>query len=276
MKKIFWVGVLAILFVSSIAIWRARSEVRDATSAGEGNFEYGEPDYSELRLLWERENLNYVVAAGEKDADRSVLLREWARAQWDTPARGSMPEPAWNARRILDRIRSGDLPGGACSEYAVVLLQASLAAGIPARIVSLESREGSGHRVVEVWAKENRRWMVMDPFFDVAYEREGVLLNAWDLHRALESGETEGIRVRRGARDRGLSPQALLAYYHHFTILFRSNASSDGAQEINLRSEGYVDTFTDGRPSFSKWLTRDGEALYLPPPPLRREYLPSG
>ena len=241
-------------------------ELRNGARPGSGSpFLYENLDQPLLRRLADEEGLAAVVAAGRTEWGCLVLLREWSSRQWLTTSRGAAPEPYPNALTILERIRSGDLPGGSCSEYSVVLMQASLALGYQARLLSIESEAGAGHRVVEVWSNEFQRWAVMDPLWDLHYERDGRPLGALDLHRALVAGDFRGITVKTGTPEKQRPAlESLLENYYHLTVIMRNNHLSLPDPVINRFSLGWVDAFTKGRPRFS--VARSGleEDLYWP------------
>lgn len=219
-------------------------------------FVYEDLDHPLLNLLRARERLDEVTAAGTSELDVFVNLRQWARRQWSEPRCETDPEPFPHALVILDRIRSGSLPGGLCSEYAAVFLQACLAMGHQARLVSLEAGSGAGHRSVEVWSNDLDKWVLMDPYLDSHFEREGAPLSAMELHRALAEGSTDAVRAVPGPAGERLPLQQALALFRHVTVIMRNNHLSDADPIINRYSLAIEDEITDGRPDISRRRSR--------------------
>lgn len=140
-----------------------------------------------LSRLRREERLDEVAAAGKTQFEKIVLLRRWARRQWD-----AAPEPfyypAWDAVEILDLARRRGNKAF-CAQYAVLFLQASRSLGLHARYLDL------GHFIASVWSDEYDRWVVMDPTNDLHYERGGEPMGDWELMRAAWSGRAAGIEV---------------------------------------------------------------------------------
>jgi len=266
-------GIVAALFVAlGLSLFpgcRIRPEitvveVKNGDPDGQAYpFLYEDLGHPRLERLREGEGLEEIIEGERSELRQVVSLREWVRGQWDRRDREGEGEPYCDALTILERIRSGSLPGGLCSEYSAVFLQVCLAVGHQARLVSLRSERGDGHRTVEVWSNENDKWVVMDPYYDVHYEREGTPLNALELHQALTEGGSAGIVAVKGRywEDEG-SLEDLLSLYHDLAVIMRNNHLSLRDASINRLTLGLRDRYTDGRPSYAKWITDREEDLY--------------
>lgn len=140
-----------------------------------------------LRRLRQREKLDEVVAPGKTEFEKIVLLRRWARRQWEA---GPAPfyYPAWDALEILDLARNHH-NRAFCAQYAVLFLQACRSMGLHARYLDM------GHFIAGVWSDEYDRWVVMDPTNDLHYERKGEPMGDMDLIRAATNGAVGGIEV---------------------------------------------------------------------------------
>lgn len=226
-------------------------------------FRYEDLRHPLLMELRRREGLDAVISPARTEFERFVLLRSWARDQWDNRHRKEKGEPYPNAVDILDRIRSGELSGGLCSEYAAVLMQACLSLGYQARTVSIQTAGGRGHRVNEVWSNALNKWVVMDAYNDIHYERDGLPLNALELHDALVTNDYGSIRVVDGGGEPGgTSPAEPISFYHDMTVMMRNDNLSHYDPAINRMSLGWVDEFTDGRPDFSRWISGNKDDFY--------------
>jgi hypothetical protein len=103
----------------------------------------------------------------------------------------------------------------------------------------------------------------MDPYHDIHYERDGVPLNALELHHALTGGGSAGIVLVKGKfREEEGSLEELLSFYHDLTVIMRNNHLSLRDANINRLTLGLRNRHTDGRPSYSKWITDREEDLY--------------
>lgn len=144
-------------------------------------------------------------------------------------------------------------------------MQACLSLGYQARLLSIESAAGAGHRLVEVWSNEFQSWAIMDPLYGVHYERDGRPLAALDLHRALTAGNLGGIEAiaRNPVRERP-TLEDLVGNYYHLTVIMRNNHFSLFDPVINRYSLGWVDAHTKGRPYFSVARSGREEDFYWP------------
>ncbi len=144
-------------------------------------FAFDPPDA--LRDLRYGEGLDGVVADAVSDEEAWRSLMRWVRDQWE-PGRPD-PYPPPDARVILRDIRDG-FTGGFCAQYSFVLVQSIASFGAPARCVTIR-----GHEVVEAWLRDERRWTLFDPMNATqVLDADGVSLNAYQIHRAVDNGES--------------------------------------------------------------------------------------
>ncbi len=151
------------------------------------DYRLAEEDFAHprLRLLRAGEHLDAVVAGAPSQFATIVRLRAWTHRQW-VPAR-RFYYPSWDAVEILHLART-DRNRGFCAQYAIVLLQACQSLGLHARYVEMP-----GHCCVSVWSDDFNKWVLMDPYHDVHYEREGRPLGGRALCEAFWTGEEAGI-----------------------------------------------------------------------------------
>jgi hypothetical protein len=154
-------------------------------------------DEPALDRLAAREHLREIVDAGGSQFDQIQRLQDWVNSQW--PDGTPDPYPPWNALTVLDWIRSGKTEGF-CAQYAQVFLQSLAAVGFTARYVEIGSRDNPyAHYVTEVWSNEFDKWMVIDPDFNLHFERAGVPLSAIEIHDALVSSTLGDVTPVYGA-----------------------------------------------------------------------------
>ncbi len=169
---------------------------------GAFDFDCRAPDAA-LAELRQRYRLDEVVASGQTEMEQMTLLREWVHTRWKhgwcrTP-------PAHRALEILEAAEKGS--DFNCGYYAVTLVECLLALGFVARRVSIskaatewmaEDEGNIGHSVAEVWSHQFRKWMMLDADLNIHYERDGVPLNALEIHRAWVKRRWDEVRVVQG------------------------------------------------------------------------------
>ncbi len=158
---------------------------------------YEHYDAPRIRQLAAREDLEAVVAGSANEFEAVLKLKEWVAAQF--PFGNPDPYPPWDALIILDAIRAGQT-GGFCAQYSQVMVQSLAALGVPARYVEVGMVDNPyAHFPMEFWSNHFNKWVVMDPSFNVHYERNAIPLSALELHEALVSGAADGVEVIEGA-----------------------------------------------------------------------------
>lgn len=159
-----------------------------------------------LEELKQREALEAIVASGESEFAQILALKDWVSSQW--PAGYPDPYPPWDAITVLDWIRGG-VTGGFCAQYAQVLLQSLAALGLQARYVEIGSVDNPyAHFLTEVWSNEFNKWVLLDPDFNLHFERNGVPLSALEIHDALVRSQLSDVDVILGTRRAGHSNPA--------------------------------------------------------------------
>ena len=111
-----------------------------------------------------------------------------------------LPYPAWDAHEILDRIEKGD--SFFCTFKAALFVQACNAAGLTARMIGINQKHSGAHTVSEVYINQFRKWMLVDPWMNCYFERDGIPLSAVDFHNSIE--HPEGIYLVFGEYGYGL------------------------------------------------------------------------
>lgn len=89
-----------------------------------------------------------------------------------------------------------------CVEYSRILRDMLHAQGIPARSVSLLSKDiaygglGSSHVLVEAWSNQFDKWLILDAQFGLYAERDGQPMNVYELYEAQARGEFAQVQFR--------------------------------------------------------------------------------
>jgi hypothetical protein len=160
-------------------------------------FTYETP-HPRVRYLAEKYRLAEVVEGAPTDLEAQARLRDWTRRQWlrgwDFGKYNYCPR--WDALDILDAAHTG-FSLGMCTHYATVYAQAATALGYLGRHLIVDH-----HCLAEVWIDELGRWVVMDPGNSPEYpehnchfERDGVPLNALEIHEAWKRGELASVQT---------------------------------------------------------------------------------
>ena len=140
-------------------------------------FAYQAPD-DMLTELRRRYALDEVVQTGRTELEQMLLLLEWVHTRWKHGS--SLAPPARNALQILRAAEQGG--DFMCGWYSVTLMQCLLALGFVARTVSIaktatewmaHDERGIGHSITEVWSHQFHKWIMLDPDYNVHYERDG-------------------------------------------------------------------------------------------------------
>lgn len=242
-------------------------------------FTFQEPS-DRLTYLRENWNLDEIIAEGETDLERLVLLRNWVRRQW--PHNDGGPKRPWDAIDILAAPESDVAPAGQhgmCVHFAVAFAQSALALGYNARQVIL-----SGHYVAEAWVPELDQWVLMDVetvqklgWHDhgTAKYRDtdtGKLMTALDLHRARAEERTDRIQQLIHMTDDAGEHQPheiTLPYeqyknFRRFALVTRNNHLDqlEPWEEAHgfdhYRSDAYL-WWADSSPEYTRFTHREGD-----------------
>lgn len=228
-------------------------------------FDYENFRNEDLKKLRQDYTLETLVSGAGSELEKVIILRNWVRGAVTRGAPGRV-DYNFNALDILERAKKGEK--FFCSEYATVFVQCALSLGLTGRYVGLFK----GHAVSEVWSNQFAKWIVMDVDNDLYYEKDGLPLNALELHRIWEKGDFSGLKALRGltasAVD-GKTAENLLSYYHEFYVRMRNDWFSYRYPHWYPKSNSIMnglewkDAFTADNILVARQATED-EAMYFP------------
>jgi sugar phosphate isomerase/epimerase len=143
---------------------------------------FNNPKLKELR---ERYQLDAVVAPGQDEFERQVLLLDWVHHRFKKFGR-----PSSEARGALEILRAID-EGHAffCSHYAHVFVSAAASLGWIDRELALRRHQdapqggSTEHSPTEIWSNQYRKWVMMDPTAHMYIEKNGTPLNAYEIRQ---------------------------------------------------------------------------------------------
>jgi hypothetical protein len=192
-------------------------------------FTFEDFSHPKLKELVKKENLAEVVKKGTTDFEKILLLKKWVRKQLKQPG-VSTNYPPWDALVILDWARKNKVQV-MCGHYAVLFVQCLTGLGIPARYVDLSTEKNDGHFVAEVWSQDFQKWVLIDPYFDLYYEKEGIPLSGLSLHLAYINKDFKGIEKVSAQKIQDITNEDDLKVFYNYTIVLRNNHIS---QPVNL------------------------------------------
>jgi len=102
---------------------------------------------------------------------------------------------------IMAALQSPDYIGN-CAHFAAILHTLSQAAEIQSRYIGISGDgwiDGRGHGILEVFLPESGNWMVLDPYYHVAfYDTEDRPLSILDIRDRIEAGRQDEISLVQG------------------------------------------------------------------------------
>ena len=176
-------------------------------------FEYDCSDPS-LQVLRRRYDLDRVAGDGDP-LTRSRRLCDWLHRHvrhFDTAE-----QIEHNSLSLLAySFDNGREAGINCIMQAIVLAEACLSVGLPARTVGLHPlspHDMDQHYVTVVWAGPSAEWVMLDPSFGTCFKHpDGTILSPWELRRRF----AEEADVSCAPSDFGDDPQRAAADYREY------------------------------------------------------------
>lgn len=160
-------------------------------------FVWSSPESEYLARMKEEYKLEQLVADVDDDFVRVKLISSWVSGLWDH--HGSNTPEKNDPISIVSEAEEGER--FRCVEYSIVVNGALNSLGIPARTVSLKTKNvqwtlwGAGHVVVEAYLEDLGKWIMIDGQWDVIPVLNGTPLSAIELQQALASEYTSGLGV---------------------------------------------------------------------------------
>lgn len=134
-----------------------------------------------------RNGLKPIVASALSDAESVDAIMHWVHQLW-TPLPGRQSS-SQNPQTIISRAQNGERFSR--SDYATVLAHALMAVNIPARLVTLNTRDctwrpmGSQYRGVEYFDRDHFKWVWFDASWGVRVVADYRPLNAFQIKEAV-------------------------------------------------------------------------------------------
>lgn len=221
------------------------------------SFVYQDMADLKVRTLYDRAGIAAMEKASKTELDLIMMISDWANAQWGHTQ--PLPYPTWDAHEILDRSEKGDAFW--CTFKAALFVQACNAAGITARMLGINKMDQDAHTVTEVYSNEFRKWVLVDPWMNCHFERDGIPLSAIEFHNAMN--DFSGIDIVFGANGYGteywdmktgkatslphtgkrmklvdMERHGLIDYYFDIRIVLRNDHTTHPQQKENITIDG--------------------------------------
>ncbi len=222
-------------------------------------FIYQDMTHLKVRKLYDRIGLDDMIRSSGTDLELIQKISDWANKQWGHIQ--PLPYAPWDAHEILDRVEKGDAFW--CTYKAALFVQACNAAGLTARMLAINRQDADGHTVTEVYNNDLRKWMLVDPWFNAYFEKDGVPLSALEVHNTrgnfdgitlvfgengagleyweMKAGKADRIPHSRGRMPANEEPQkGYLPYYYDYRIVMRNDHTVHPQSTENVYVDGFM------------------------------------
>lgn len=145
-------------------------------------------DYTKLRTEYK---LDSLVKNCKTDFEKVTTIQSWVQSRWKHDGNNA-PEKN-DALYILKEAEKGKR--FRCVEYSIVARQCLASLGFTVRGLGLMAKDisdvksGGGHAVNEVYLNDLKKWVFIDPQYDVITTYKGVPLNAVELQNCIATGK---------------------------------------------------------------------------------------
>lgn len=198
------------------------------------NFYYQTAHEKRLKTLREKYKLSQICMSAKNEFEEMLILMNWTRGRFANfeyqPVYGE-----FDGLRILDENRH-DIHSyipyrtySTCHMLGFLYVQLLLAMGFQARSLSIYKgadldRKGM-HCIAEAWSELFKKWILLDPFLNIYYEKDGIPLNALEFHntRYIGLGGIKVVSQDKGASLKGFSLEQLLKFYTYIRMEFRND-----------------------------------------------------
>lgn len=199
-----------------------------------------ETDMERLKVFRKQERLDIIIKDAKTQLEKIVLLNDWAHHQICLAYYGAPIHPfPLDIFTQLDYLRTGKSKGW-CGSYVVIFIQACLSVGIPARSVCIVNRlkpSTDMHNVADAWDDELKKWILVDPSYNIHFMRNRMPLSVLEIHNAVIKRKTESIKIVIPHFNGYLSSkfkEDILRYFHNFLVGVRNNFLSNPISLSNL------------------------------------------
>jgi len=137
-------------------------------------------DDQRLAKLRKTCNFEEYISAGKTEYEQMVLLKDWVYSSLRYSFRSPVPV-------LLDSLEIMRLAGEGttflCTSYAALYLQCALSMGWTSRYIFLRMPNGKQHASVDIWSNQHKKWVYMDPTWNINIEEKGVPMSILEIRQ---------------------------------------------------------------------------------------------
>ena len=143
-------------------------------------FYHESPEEPQLMQLQSEFDFNDYISAGITEFEEMTLLKDWVYSRIPYDLNYNDAELR-NGLAILRRARRGD--AFICTTKSTVYMQCAVSLGWTSRIIFLKKPTGEEHAGNDIWSNQYRKWVYIDPTWNIHVERRGVPLSIHEIQR---------------------------------------------------------------------------------------------
>jgi len=220
-----------------------------------------------LKMIRLEEKLDGIIKDAKTDWEKIILINDWAHHQVFMAYYGqpfhSLPMDIPTRLTLL----RNQITRGFCGTYQTFFIQACLSLDIPARAIAtwrypegkpdcdcdpkLRQPKSDGHHIADAYDRENKRWILVDPSFNITYKAEKGWLNALDLHRYFLVKRWRKVSIYHPMFGySGISnyfKKWIIAYFENFCVVMRNNFITDNILTSSDNAGFGCQTWVDGK-----------------------------
>lgn len=146
------------------------------------NFIHESFDNANLKELRDSYSFDEYVGKGKSEYERMILLKDWVYSKLEYSFKSPVPSliNSIEILRLAEK-QEGKKTGFLCTSFAALYLQCALSLGWTARYVFLRRPTGLQHASVDIWSKQYKKWIYIDPTWNLHTEENGVPLSLIDI-----------------------------------------------------------------------------------------------
>lgn len=146
-------------------------------------------DAKELKLLRELYDFDEYVLQSKYEYGQTILLKDWVYRTLPYGFKSSVPSLR-NSLTIMKLAKKGQTKF-MCSSFAALYMQCAQSLGRTARYIFLRRPSGQQHAAVDIWSSQYRKWIYIDPTWNLHVEENGLPLSLPEIrNRWLDKNTT--------------------------------------------------------------------------------------
>lgn len=237
-------------------------------------FEFESFDRPELKSLEEKYQLKQVIASGNDEFEKQIILKNWVN---HVLPHGNNPKNYRDSLEILADTKNGQFY---CSHYALVYLQCAIALGWYSRKIGIDydhtiNQEERHHGITDIWSSQFKKWFCVDPMYNLHFEKKGIPLDASEIRSEYLKNfavDVEGIignRQKVVRYNKGSFGFDTPSNYFWFFVILRNNFFED-PEMYNGQTLLWEDRYNKDKTWFKGW---SGKGVSTPHPMYESQFI---